>query len=350
MSQDWIAEKSDILLITGANGFVGVKLVEVLLLMGFTKLRCLVRSTKNLDALHRTIESSHADVEIIHGNLLSRDDCRIAVKDAALIFHLAAGTSKSFAGCFMDSVLTTRNLLDASLNEEKLKRFVSISSLAVHSGYQMRRGALLDERSPIERDHMKRFDPYCYGKIKQDELVFTYGSEYGTPFVILRPGPVYGPGKKSLTGRVGTDTFGVFLHLGGSNRLPLIFLDNCAEAIALAGLAKGIDGEVFIAVDDYLPTSREFLRLYKKNVRHFFSVYVPYWLFYLMNSIWEKYSHWSEGQLPPVFNPRQCAAYYQKQRYSNRKLKEMTGWVPTVPFEEASKRYFAFMRSQEKPL
>lgn len=344
MKPNWIVEKSDLLLITGANGFVGSKVVEILLAYGFTKLRCLVRSTRNLAALRRLNDVSGAEVEILQGNLLSRDDCRSAARDVSLIFHLAAGTGKSFGGCFMDSAVATRNLLDATLEGTRLKRFLNVSSLAVYSGYRIRRGEVLDENSEVESDHMARFDPYCYGKIKQDELVTAYRVKYGLPYVIVRPGPVYGPGKKQLTGRVGIDTFGIFLHLGGSNKLPLIFIDNCAEAIVLAGIVEGVDGEVFIAVDDNLPTSREFLRMYKKNVHRFFSIYVPYRVFYLLNWLWEGYSKQSEGQLPPVFNRRQCATYYQRQVYSNSKLKERTGWSPRVPFAEASQRYFEFIK------
>lgn len=340
-----IVDKTELVLITGANGFVGSKVVEVLLAQGFTRLRCLVRSARNLSALRGLADSFAADVQILQGNLLDREKCRRAVKDVSLILHLAAGTGKSFAGCFMDSVVATRNLLDAALEETNLKRFVTVSSLAVHSNVHIRRGDLLDETCDIESDHMGRFDPYCFGKIKQDELVMAYGKEHRLPFAIVRPGVVYGPGKKQLTGRVGIDTFGIFLHLGGSNQLPMIFVDNCAEAIVLAGIVEGVDGEVFIAVDDDLPTSRKFLHMYKKNVRHFHSIYFPYRVFYFMCWLWEKYSKWSEGQLPPVFNRRFCAAYWQGQRYSNRKLKERTGWSPRVPFEEATQRYFGFINT-----
>ena len=82
-----------------------------------------------------------------------------------------------------------------------------------------------------------------------------------------RPGAVYGPGKAGITGRVGVGTFGIFLHLGAGNPIPLSYVDNCAEAIVLAGLVKGLDGEVFNVVDDDLPSSRRFLRLYKEQVK-----------------------------------------------------------------------------------
>lgn len=344
MKVNRIIDKSDLILITGANGFVGSKVVEILADYGFTRLRCLVRSSRNAVRLLEVGERSEVGVELVQGNLLSRDDCRRAAKDVSLIFHLAAGTGKSFADCFMNSALATRNILDAAVEVAHLKRFVNISSLSVYSGLHMRPGSLLDENSPIESDHMARFDPYAYGKIKQDEMVMAYATEHGLRYVIVRPGVVYGPGKKAFTGRVGIDTFGVFLHLGGSHRIPIIFVDNCAEAIVLAGIVEGVDGEVLNALDDELPTSREFLKLYKKNVRPFFSIYVPYPVFYGLSWLWERYSKWSEGQIPPVFNRLSCAAYYQGQRYSNRKLKERTGWTPKVPFGEACRRYFEFMK------
>ena len=100
--------------------------------------------------------------------------------------------------------------------------------------------------------------------------------------MIVRPGSVYGAGKREIAGRVGIGTFGLFLHLGGSNTIPFTYVDNCAEAIVLAGLVKGVDGEVFNVVDDDLPSSRQFLRLYKKNVRRFKSLYVPHAVSYAL--------------------------------------------------------------------
>ena len=163
--------------------------------------------------------------------------------------------------------------------------------------------------------------------------------------MIVRPGYVYGPGKKAITGRVGIDTFGFFLHLGGSNTIPFTYVDNCAEAIALAGLRKGVDGEVFNVVDDDLPSSRQFLRQYKQNVRHFKSLYVPHAVSCALCYLWEQYSTWSEGQLPLTFNRRDWHASWKKTRYSNEKLKTRLGWTPKVPTAEGLRRYFEACRN-----
>jgi nucleoside-diphosphate-sugar epimerase len=159
---------------------------------------------------------------------------------------------------------------------------------------------------------------------------------------------VYGPGKHAITGRVGIDTFGLFLHLGGSNRIPFTFVDNCANAIVLAGLKKGIDGEVFNIVDDDLPTSRKFLRLYKRHVKEFKSVYVPHCLSYLFCFIWEKYSLWSEEQLPPVFTRREWSASWKRTHYSNEKLKMMLGWVPKITTTEGLQMFFEYCRERKR--
>jgi nucleoside-diphosphate-sugar epimerase len=143
-----------------------------------------------------------------------------------------------------------------------------------------------------------------------------------------------------LSGRVGINTFGFFIHLGGGNELPLTYVDNCAEAITLAALQPGVDGETFNVVDDEILTSREFLAA-RKSVKPFFSIWIPYPLAYLGSVLWENYSKKSGGQLPPVFNRRRCAAEWQGNRYTNKKLRERLGWKQKVPLAEALKSFLA---------
>src|SRR5262249_54849308 len=153
------------------------------------------------------------------------------------------------ADAFMNSVLTTRNLLEASLEDHCLKRFVNISSFSVYTNRNKPAGRLLDESCPVELYPEDRGDAYTFAKVKQDELVVDYARKYNLPYVIVRPGYVYGPGNEAITNRVGIGTFGLFLHLGGRNPIPFTYVDNCADAIALAGLRPGIEGEVFNVVD-----------------------------------------------------------------------------------------------------
>ena len=337
MNLAYIASPGDRILVTGSNGFIGAKVVEILLEYGFSKLRCFVRPSSQLGRLEKALDQFDAgeNVELIIGDLLSRDDCEKATEGVSIIYHLAAGFDKSFAGAFMNSALATRNLLDAFLKLGQPKRFVNISSFAVYSNLRLKRGALLDETCALEDAPQERFDAYGFGKLKQEELVKEYGSKYKLPYVIVRPGAVFGAGKHELSGRVGVNTFGFFIQVGGSNLLPLTFVDNCAEAILLAGLKPGVEGEIFNVVDNELLTGRRFLEAYKKRVKPFVSIRVPYFLAYVLCSLWEKYSKWSKGQLPPVFNRRRCAAEWKGNRYSNQKLRDRLGWQPRVNMKEA---------------
>jgi nucleoside-diphosphate-sugar epimerase len=342
MNSEYIASLDNRILVTGSNGFIGTKVIEILLEYGFSNIRCLVRSSSRLGRLEQALSSFDAgrNVEIVTGDLLSREDCEKAAENVSIIYHLAAGMEKSFAGAFMNSALATRNLLDAFLEVGKPKRFVNVSSFAVYSNLSLKHNSLLDETCPLETASQERFDAYGFGKLKQEEIVREYAKHHRLPCVTLRPGYVFGAGKQELNGRVGIKIFGPFIQVNGSNLLPLTYVDNCAEAIVLAGLTPGIDGEVFNIVDDDLLTARQFLKTYKV-ARRFRSVSVPYWVAYGACYAWEKYSKWSKGQLPPAFNRRRCVANWKSQRYSNEKLKTRLGWKPRVPMKQAMETFLA---------
>jgi nucleoside-diphosphate-sugar epimerase len=345
---DRAIQPEDPILVTGAGGFIGRRVVGNLLARGATKIVCLTRpSSAPLQPRDFGDEDSIA-VRVIQGNLLSPDDCERVSADARVIYHLAAGRGeKSYPDAFSNSVVTTRNLLDACLRHQCLKRFVNVSSFAVYSNRDKPRRRLLDETCPVEPRPEHRGQAYCYAKVRQDELVAQYARDHGVPCVFVRPGVVYGPGNEPIHGRVGLGTFGIFLHLGGGNTLPLSYVDNCAEAIVLAGIVEGIDGEVFNVVDDDLPTSRQFLRAYKREAKRFRSVYLPHSVSYLACWLWERYAAWSEGQLPPVYGRGTWHATWKKTFYSNEKLKHRLGWRQPIPTSEGLRRYFAACREKQ---
>jgi nucleoside-diphosphate-sugar epimerase len=347
MSNAFVASPSDSILVTGAAGFIGVKVVETLLRYGYRNVRCFARPSSSLDRLHQVIRaySAESSVKLISGDVLSQVDCLRATEGVSVVCHLAAGFDKSFAAAFMSSVVGTRNLIEAFLERGRPVRFVNVSSFAVYSNRSLARGSLLDESAPLEDDYQERYDAYGYGKLKQEELVQSYRRSHNLPCVILRPGTVFGPGKRDLTGRIGVNTFGFFVHIGGGNQLPLTYVDNCAEAVVLAGLVPGIEGEIMNVVDDAPLTSRQFLKAYK-TVRPVFSVRLPYAMAYGFCWMWETYSRRSKGQLPPAFNRRRCAAEWKGNRFSNRRLRERLGWVPRVSMDEGMRQFLAQFSTQ----
>jgi nucleoside-diphosphate-sugar epimerase len=337
----FIIGPDDRILITGAAGFIGSRVLKSLLDRGYRNLVAFARPSSEMESIDAVLQRQpgEAKIEIIRGNLLSRADCESACKDVAVILHLAAGTGeKSFPDAFMNSVVATRNLLDAALQSVRFKRLVLVSSFVVYTNRQKSR--YLDESCPVEEHPELRGDAYCYAKVRQEQLVTEYAKKCGLPYVVVRPGSVYGAGSSEVTGRVGLGTFGLFLHLGGSNTIPFTYVENCADAIVLGGLVKGVDGEIFNVVDDDLPSSRQFLQQYKRNVRRFKSVYVPHAVSHGLCYLWEKYSHWSKGQLPPAFNRSRWYSEWKRTRYRNNKLKLRLGWYPKVSTAEGLRRYF----------
>src|SRR5215469_1171551 len=187
----------DRILVTGAAGFIGSRVVENLLDRGFRNLVCFGRSSGKLSRVQNSGNRyPEAQVQLIAGNLLSRRDCEIACKDVKLIFHLAAGTGeKSFPDAFMNSVVTTRNLLDASLQAGRLQRFVLVSSSSVYTNCEKPHGRLLDETCATEEHGELRGEAYCFAKYHQEKLLAEYHKEFGVPYAVIRPGSVYGPKK-----------------------------------------------------------------------------------------------------------------------------------------------------------
>ena len=342
-----IIDKDDLVLITGATGYVGTRLIDVLLARGLRNVRCLARPSSDvskLEALSRSL-APQTRLQVMKGNLLSPADCAAAAQDVKVVYHLATSRDAgSYPDAFMNTVVTTRNLLDALVRAGGVRRFVNISSLAVYTNTGKSGGRLLDETCTTETQPELRGDAYCFAKVKQDEVVQDYATRFGIPHVIVRPGYVFGPGKGGISSRVGIGTFGLFLHMGGSNRIPLTYIDNCAEAIVMAGLTPGIDNQAFNIIDDDLPTSRQFLRQYKRRVESFRSVYLPHAVSYAFCYAWEAYAAWSEEQLPPAFNRRHWHAYWKATRYSNAKAKRLLGWRPRVSMAEGFTRYFESCR------
>jgi nucleoside-diphosphate-sugar epimerase len=338
-------------LVTGARGFIGKWVVAKLLEHGFTRIRCLIRpsATKVSAAIFPGGTEGDPRIELIEGNLLSREDCSRITKDVRVIFHLAAGRGdKSFPSAYQNSAITTRNLLDACLQHGCLARLVNVSSFTVYTNRHKPKGRLLDETCPIEEHPAERGNAYCFAKVKQEEMVFDYAAKRGVSYVNLRPGTVYGPGNEQLFGRVGIGTFGIFMHMGGSNKIPLTYVENCAEAIVLGGISSSPPNETYNVVDDELPSSRRILRLYKKNVKRFPSIYMPHAASYLFCYLWEKMSEWSKDQLPRNYNRKEWHANWKKTRYSNAKLKEQIGWTQKIPTSAGLERFLRSCREKER--
>lgn len=289
-------------------------------------------------------DDSGSEIQYIQGNLVRLEDAYRAVKDAEVIYHCAAEKSGPLASMFLNTVVATRNLMEAAVNSPSLKRFVLVSSFSVYATAELKHNAVIDEKTPIERNLKKRDDGYAYVKIKQEFIVKQYQKKFGIPVVIVRPGVIYGPGSDEISKRVGLRLFGIFLNIGRNNLLPLSYVDNCADAIIKAGTVSEIEGEIINIHDNELCSCNQFLDGFKMKAKRLLTIKVPYPLFWLFSWGVESYARLSKGQIPPVLNRYKTASTWKKRRFSNDKLVRLLSWSPIVTTEEGLSRHFEYYR------
>jgi nucleoside-diphosphate-sugar epimerase len=184
---------------------------------------------------------------------------------------------------------------------------------------------------------------YSHAKLRQETLFREYQARHGFPLVVLRPGVIYGPGGSRFSARVGLDLAGLFLFLGGDNTLPLTYVENCADALVVAGQSASAEGQTYNVVDDDLVSARQYLARYRAEVKRFRVVPIPYPALQLLSRMVAGYSRWSKGQLPAVFTPYKTGTSWKGTRFTNARLKAL-GWNPLVPTDEGLRRTFEHFR------
>jgi nucleoside-diphosphate-sugar epimerase len=316
-------------LLTGAGGFLGQRIARSLLEVGVEQLRLQYRTVAPQGVGDAQAGATTVDCQA--ANLLDMQRVQSLVEGVDCIVHAAAGMRGAPADMFANTVVATRNLLQAA-RAAAVRRFVLISSFAVYRSGALSKGMLLDETCPLEPSGLEK-GHYGFVKTRQEQLVTAFTREHGIECVLLRPGVIHGPGAGSISPRVGLRAFGRFFSLGGGALLPLTYVDNCADAVALAAV-KAPAGSAFSVVDDDLPSCREFLQLYRRHVEKLSVVSLPYPLLLLASRLLQSYHRRSKGQLPALLTPYTVRSMYRPLRYGNAALKAL-GWTIRVPTPDA---------------
>jgi nucleoside-diphosphate-sugar epimerase len=335
-------------LVTGAGGFLGQRLVESLLERGERDLRLLLRPgsrAPDVELLARRFPQ--AQIEIFRGTLGDAAEMQRAVADAGFVYHLAAAKGGATSELFLHTVVGTKNLVDACIQRPASERptVLLVSSMSVYASATLPRGATIDERSPVEPRPELR-DAYAYSKVRQETLFDEYRERHGLKAVTVRPGLIYGPGGTPMPTRIGLTLPGVFLHLGGDNQLPLTYVDNCADALARIGQSAESQGQIYNVVDDQLPTCREYLQRFNREARPVRSASVPWPITLALSHLSERYHRYSRGQLPAFLTPYRSRALWGGNRFDNGKLKGL-GWQPRISTDEGLRRTFAKLACAE---
>jgi nucleoside-diphosphate-sugar epimerase len=244
-------------LVTGGTGFIGSKVVDLLLEQG-----------QSVTVLSRWPEVPDRwkgrDVTVALGDLRDISPVLDAMKGKDLVFHIGEVRNTSAGKAAVNVRLVEQ--MTASLKGSGVKRLVFVSSISV-AGVPLAVPATEETpSSQVLRDH------YTEYKRKAEETVRQSGAGY----VIVRPGVVYGTGSRYL-GRL-VDTIRRFGPLGlpfigqGKNLLPLIHVDDLSRAIALAGSAPGAADQTLNLTDGERRTWLELFSLIAEANRRRFRI------------------------------------------------------------------------------
>lgn len=181
---------NDLVLITGADGFIGSHLVEHMVRAG-KNVRAFVyyNSFGNWGWLENVSADVLSQVEIIAGDIRDSDRVYEAVRGCSQVMHLAAliaiPYSYSSPRSYVDTNITgTLNILQAAKNLD-VERVLSTSTSEVYGTAQY---APIDEEHPLQGQ-----SPYSASKIGADKMCESFYRSFDLPVVTVRPFNTYGP-------------------------------------------------------------------------------------------------------------------------------------------------------------
>ncbi len=322
-------------LVTGANGFLGRHVVAALARRGHA-VSALVRPHSPTDALPRV-----ADVEVVRAELLTSGELAAALAEIDVVVHLAAALTGTREEQFAVTVLGTERLLEA-MSRAGCTRLVLASSLAVYDWSAARDE--LDERTPLVEVHGPHGrDVYAIVKSVQDRLARRTAEERGWQLAVLRPGFIWGRDHAHVAG-VGPRLGPLHVVVGPWGQIPITYVENCADAFALACERPAAAGRALNVVDDARVTAWRYLGDFLARSRQpGLRIPIPYaaaWHAVRALSAVARRVPGVRARLPGVLVPGQFEARFKRLRFPNDAARAILGWEPRWSYAECLDRTY----------
>jgi NAD dependent epimerase/dehydratase len=219
-------------LITGADGFIGSHLTELLLEEGYdVKAFCYYNSFNSWGWLDSLPQEKLDKIEIFTGDIRDPNGVKTAMKDVDIVFHLAALIGIPFSYHSPDSYVDTNikgtlNVLQAARDLE-LDRVLVTSTSEVYGTAQF---------VPITEEHPKQGQsPYSATKIGADHIAESFYRSFDLPVTITRPFNTYGP-RQSARAVIPTI---ITQLLSGKDKIELGDLHPTRDLVYVKDTAKG---------------------------------------------------------------------------------------------------------------
>ena len=230
-------------LITGATGFLGGKLVHLLLDQGAT-VRVIARTPEKAAAL------AERGAQVMQADLTDANSLRQAAQGCDLVFHVAVDYT-SYAKQVAVNVDGTRNLALASV-DAGVKRFVHVSTAAAYGS--LIRGDVYEDQPLYPAAY-----PYSITKAQGERELLNIAARTGLPYTIVRPGMIYGehsPTWTDLLFSIAQRTPTFWLN-DGSGSAHLIHIDDVVNLLVICATHPAAVNQIFHCTPDPAPSWRE---------------------------------------------------------------------------------------------
>lgn len=301
-------------LVTGADGFIGSHLTELLIQEGYQVVALSQYNSFNSWGWLESIRSL-SEVEVLSGDIRDPHFCKHATKNVDSIYHLAALIAIPYSYIAPDSYIETNikgtlNICQAAL-ENNVRRVIHTSTSEVYGTAQY---VPIDEKHPLQPQ-----SPYSASKIAADALAMSFYNSFNLPLTIARPFNTYGPRQSAraiiptIISQIAAGHQSIQLGDVSPTRDFNYVEDTCRGFLALAQAESSI-GEIVNIASNYEISVADTLNLIRE----------------LMNSKVEFIT--DEQRLRPekseVFRLWGC----------NRKLLELTGYQPQTDLRTGLKK------------
>jgi len=323
------------ILITGANGFLGRRIVAAARAHGLP-VRALVRRP----APDAPWAGDDGVEEIVRD--LSAPGA-LPMDGVGAVIHAAATMQGDDVAHATGTLAPTRALLDAMAGTAA--RLVLVSSFSVYGYAALPAGCALDETVPVEPDPHLR-DAYCRAKLAQEAMVAEAVQHHGLTARILRPGAIYGD-SHLWTARLGLRKGPLAILLGGRAAVPAVHVDGCAEALVLAAIApppprsdiptpNGGALDLINIVDDSAPDQARWLAAIAPRIGAKRTIRIPAKPLFMLAKILglaEIIFPALPRRLPALMREGALSARIKPLRYPNHRARERLSWTPGADFD-----------------
>ena len=308
-------------LVVGGGGFIGRRLVRALLERGHG-VRVLTRNPRAA-----ALEFEGLAVDLYQGSHGDAECVARALDGIEVVYHLAKCEGKRWQDYVAGDIEPTRVLAEASL-AAGIKRFIYTGTIASYASDDARN--IIDNRTPLDPAIARR-NHYARSKAACEALLQGMRRDRGLPLVILRPAIVIGPGaRRRIRGSAASRPKPEWTIGATADRpLPLVLVDDVADALARALDAPDILGQTLLVTSPPLLNAREYVAAVAQCMQARIDARPRaawrYWAADMVKELAKNAVRHPNRRWPSLHDWR-CQSH--SARYDSRMTQQALGWAP----------------------